>query len=69
MSGYGANDSKPVSLRDIRQNLLDAMQFQLSAGATAGATFLAKTQKPRKTLGFSGFPVAAEGLEPPTRGL
>jgi len=28
-----------------------------------------KTQKPRKTLGSTGFQIAAEGFEPPTRGL
>jgi hypothetical protein len=28
-----------------------------------------KTRKPRKTLGSTGFQVAAEGFEPPTRGL
>ena len=31
--------------------------------------FLAKHEKTPKTLGLSGFQVAAEGLEPPTRGL
>ena len=37
--------------------------------ATNMTTVLEKTKKPRKTLGFSGSLVAAEGLEPPTRGL
>ncbi len=31
--------------------------------------FLAKHEKTQKTQGFSGFQVAAEGFEPPTRGL
>ena len=30
---------------------------------------LAKHEKTPKTLGFTGFQVAAEGFEPPTRGL
>ncbi len=37
--------------------------------ASVGAIFPAEHEKTPKTLGFSGFKVAAEGLEPPTRGL
>ena len=34
-----------------------------------GVPLLAKHEKTPKTLVFSGFQVAVEGLEPPTRGL
>ncbi|GEM_PF-2813740 len=38
-------------------------------GAPQKAPLLAKHEKTPKTLGFSGFQVAVEGFEPPTRGL
>jgi integrase len=44
-------------------------QNSTKRGATSGATFLAKHEKTPKNQCFPGFQVAAEGFEPPTRGL
>ena len=47
----------------------NSRKFSVPPGVPLGVPLLAKHEKTPKTLVFSGFQVAVEGLEPPTRGL